>query len=405
MKKKMVFFLTMVALLACNKVEQPIEAVLGYHEFESFTDFKSTLNDIVHIIDPEKREESLSIFWDSLKTNNQIPFVLKDSVAFLYRGNDASVSWAGDFSGWNPLSGVQLEESGVWILEKAFPLDARLDYKIVVGSNWILDPDNNYSQYSGFGPNSELRMPEWEYPIETILGDGVIRGNLSDKLFITASAATLNYKIQYKVYTPAGYDQLNNLPVIYVTDGHEYADDKLGSMIITLDNLVSGESIPPVIAVFIDPRDPDNGDNKRHLQYTGNRKFVDFVADELVPEIDANYKTNSSPDARAILGTSLGGWNSAYFGVTRSDKFHLIGIHSPAFDTKVIDDYENSGLLPLKIFMSTGVIFDTQDKARAMKAVLDEKGYLLKYIEVNEGHSWGNWRALIKEPLVYFFAN
>jgi len=22
---------------------------------------------------------------------------------------------------------------------------------------------------------------------------------------------------------------------------------------------------------------------------------------------------------------------------------------------------------------------------------------------VNEGHSWGNWRALIDEPLIYFF--
>ena len=53
--------------------------------------------------------------------------------------------------------------------------------------------------------------------------------------------------------------------------------------------------------------------------------------------------------------------------------------------------------------MSTGVIFDTQDKARAMKEVLDSKGYQLQYIEVNQGHSWGNWRALIEEPLVYFF--
>jgi enterochelin esterase family protein len=60
-------------------------------------------------------------------------------------------------------------------------------------------------------------------------------------------------------------------------------------------------------------------------------------------------------------------------------------------------------MLPLKIYMSTGTIFDTQEKARQMRDILTEKNYPLLYKEVNEGHSWGNWRALIDEPLVYFF--
>lgn len=38
-----------------------------------------------------------------------------------------------------------------------------------------------------------------------------------------------------------------------------------------------------------------------------------------------------------------------------------------------------------------------------MRSVMQEKGYPLEYIEVNQGHSWGNWRALLEEPLVYFF--
>jgi len=134
----------------------------------------------------------------------------------------------------------------------------------------------------------------------------------------------------------------------------------------------------------------------------GQRLITNY---ELVSFIDANYKTNSSEDARAILGTSLGGWNSAYFGFTRSDKFHLIGIHSPAFDDAIIQNYSKSVLLPLKIYMSTGVIYDTQDQARSMKTVFENKGYSLQYKEVNEGHSWGNWRALIDEPLIYFFGN
>ena len=391
-------------LIGCKQNVPASTTIRTYHEFTSYNDFVNTITAIAEIANKEDRETALAPFWDSLKTNHQIPFVFRDSVAFLYRSDGSSIKWAGDFSGWNPTPGRELGESSVWILEKVFPTDARLDYKVIVGNNWILDPDNGYVQYSGFGPNSELRMPDWIYPQETILEEGVERGTLSDNQSITASPATLNYKLQYKVYTPAGYEELSNLSVIYVLDGQEYADDKLGSMIIILDNLISEQTIPPMIAVFIDPRNPDNlNENRRADQYRGNIKFADFVADELVPVIDASYKTNPNADNRATLGTSYGGWGSGFLGVMRSDKFHLIGIHSPAFDNSVIEAYATSEKLPLKIFMSTGVISDTQTQARAMKAVMEEKGYPLEYIEVNEGHSWGNWRALIEEPLVYFF--
>lgn len=380
-----------------------------YHQFTSYTDFKETLLAITEIKDEHDREERLRIFFDSLRMNNQIPFTWDDSVALLYRGDAGNVSWAGDFNGWSlsvgDFNGLKIGSTNIWIREKKFPSDARLDYKIVVDGNWILDPDNEYIQYSGFGPNSELRMPDWVYPKETILEEGVVRGQLSGNFTIQSQAANLNYAVQYKVYTPAGYDALSDLPVIYVTDGHEYSDGQKGSMLTVLDNLIYKQTIQPVIAVFIDPRNPSNlSENRRGSEYTGNIKFADFVADELVPEIDAQYRTNANAAARAILGTSLGGWNSAFFGLERSDVFQLIAIHSPAFNSAIIQSYNNSSLLPLKIFMSTGVINDTEDRARSMKSVLNQKGYPLLYEEVNEGHSWGNWRALLEEPLVYFFA-
>jgi enterochelin esterase-like enzyme len=376
--------------------------------FDSFADFKSELTKIAAIKSEEDRELSLTELWDTLKSRNQIPFVFGDSVAFLYKGDANTVSWAGDFNGWNPgasgYQGTKVGLSNVWIAEQKFPGDARLDYKIVVNSNWILDPANSYTQMSGFGPNSELRMPDWVYPQETILPAGATRGTLSNNFTIVSSASNLNYTVQYKVYTPYGYNDLSDLPVIYVTDGHEYADDAKGSMILVLDNLIFSGQINPVIAVFIDPRNPTNlSQNRRMEEYRANSKFANFVADELVPVIDANYKTNTNADSRAILGTSLGGWNSAYFGFARNDKFHLIGIHSPAFDEAIIQNYSNAALMPLKIYMSTGVIYDTQNQARSMKTVMENKAYPLLYKEVNEGHSWGNWRALIDEPLIYFF--
>jgi enterochelin esterase family protein len=400
-----------VAISSCKKdddIEPDNNTFEIITEFASYTDFVDQLSEYA-LLEPETTRDSvLSIFFDSLEANNKIPYTESEFVAFVYYGSGNSVTWAGDFNGWNSSnpdwSGERIGTSKVWLLEKTFPSDARLDYKIVVDGNWKMDPLNNYFQYGGFGSNSELRMPDWVFPEETILWDGVQRGTLSDNQIIASSH--LGYDLQYKVYTPFGYDALSNLPVIYVTDGHEYADPLLGAMLIVMDNLIHTGDIEPVIAVFIDPRNPNNlSENRRADQYRSNPDFAFFVANELVPEIDASYKTNTSANARAILGTSYGGWNSAWFGLTKSEVFGLIGIHSPAFDISIVNGYANTDLLPLKIYMSTGVIYDTQDNARALKTVLEQKGYPFQYKEVNEGHSWGNWRALIDEPLMYFFGN
>lgn len=382
---------------------------LTQSNFDSFNEFRTTMDSLGNIEDSVIRDSLLQVFWNTLRTQRQIPFVLGDSVAFLYRGNANSVTWAGDFNGWNPASaefqGQKVGLSNIWMCPTTFPSDARLDYKIVNnGSNWMLDPDNPFQQWSGFGPNSELRMPDYIYPEETVRRADVPRGTFSANINIYS--VKLAYLSNYRVYAPAGYDSLSNLPVIYVTDGHEYADDRLGSMLIVLDNLIAERRIQPIIAVFIDPRQPNNlSNNRRASEYTMNPNFADFVADELAPQIDNNYKTNPSADARAILGTSLGGINAAYFGIYRPDKFRLIGIHSPAFSYKpeIYSQYQSADRQPLKIFMSTGVIHDTESSARPMKQILESKGYPLKYIEINEGHSWGNWRALLDEPLIYFW--
>ena len=393
-----------ISATSCNNESvPPVKDEPQYHDFESYADFISTLNDLAGIADEIDRTTHIDIFWDSLEANHQVPFAMNDSVAFLYKKVGDNIFWAGDFNGWQPSwHGSQVGLADITIYETTFPSDARLDYKIVDNSRWILDPANDYRQYGGFGANSELRMPEFVYPEETIARESVLKGNLSDNNYIEST--NLGYKVQFKVYLPYGYESQRNLPVIYVTDGQDYADEKLGTMITVLDNLIYDELMKPVIAVFIDPRNPDNlSENRRADEYRSNIKFANFVADELTTTVENQYNASASADSRAILGSSYGGWNSSYFGLARSDKFHLIGIHSPSTSSQIIEGYQNSDLLPLKVFMSTGVINDTEFQARALKTVLESKGYPLIYEEVNQGHSWGNWRGLLKEPLVYFF--
>lgn len=348
-------------------------------------------------------------FWERVLAHQTMPLIFDDTAVFFYRGDAESVEWRGDFSGWDTLPayvGSRLAESDIWLMQATFPRDARLDYKLVLnGNDWILDPLNALQQVGGYGPNNYFAMPDYVPPAETIARDNIEHGTLSEPQRIESAA--LGYTVAYQVYTPAPYERMSSLlPSIYVTDGHEYANPDMGAMVNVLDNLIADGSIRPVVAIFVDPREPDRpANNRRESQYVANRDFARFLAEELVPTIQAAYHVLPDPEHTAILGTSLGGINSAFVGLQYADVFGLIGIHSPAFwvAPDVILAYQARRPLPLKVFMSTGTIYDTADEARQLRDVLEAKGYDLLYMEVNEGHSWGNWRALLDEPLVYFF--
>ncbi len=147
--------------------------------------------------------------------------------------------------------------------------------------------------------------------------------------------------------------------------------------------------------MFVDPRDPNNsGNNRRASELVLNPKYANFVADELRVAIDGAFRTSPSADDRMILGTSLGGLNSAYFGATKSSVFHKIGIQSPAFSagSGIYRHVCRGSTAPLEIFMTAGTINDGNG-GPTMQAILQQFGYDYTYTTANEGHSWGNWRG------------
>jgi enterochelin esterase-like enzyme len=373
--------------------------------FASYADFKAELAAISATTDATARTARLNTLWGNLRNAGQAPYAQGDQVAFLYRGGATSVSFPGDANGWSGTAyrATQVAGTDLWMYETRLPTDARVDYKIITGgSTWNLDPANPLQMWSGFGPNSELRMPAYEYPHETIRRANVARGTLGAN--VRVSSAQLGYDVNYRVYKPAGYDQqaLANLPVVYVTDGHEYSADHMGSLVAVLDNLIDDGSLRPTLAVFVDPRDPNNSaNNRRASELVLNPKYANFVADELRVAIDGAFRTSQSADDRMILGTSLGGLNSAYFGATKSSVFHKIGIQSPAFSagSSIYDMYRKAPTAPLEIFMTAGTINDGNG-GPTMQAILQQFGYDYTYTTANEGHSWGNWRGQLSEMLI-----
>jgi enterochelin esterase-like enzyme len=402
--KKLVYFVLLFGLFACNI--SPESGHLNNYQTES------NVSEVLHFLESNKSDSStLNTYWQELKDTKRIPFTHKDTALFLYKGAGTSVSWQGDFSGWGQNSsvttkGTRIGSSDIFYLKHIFPSDARLDYKIVVDSNWILDPNNPNQQWSGFGPNSELKMPDYKDSPYKNLQSGVKAGNLSSTK--TISSVNLGYTVGYKVWLPADYDSSSTEPykMLYVTDGQEYADSRLGALQEVAANLMHDKKIQPFIMVFISPLNPSNpGQNRRTTEYVLNASYSKFLVDELIPAVESVYHVSGIADDRAILGTSLGGLHSAYILATESESFKRIGIHSPAFWYKkeIFDLVKSLNTKPNAIYMTTGTISDTEEDADKMRSIFDDKSWNYGYKKVNEGHSWGNWSGTMDEMLIGLF--
>jgi len=383
---------------------------------QDYASYQSTLNEIKRIssiADSTERVNAVEKWWSTLRQQNQIPLVVEDSVAFLYQGEGQSVSWTGDFNAWGydkmfgKTDGTEIPNTHIWILKESFPKDARLEYKILVDANQILDPENTHQQWSGVGggsPNSELRMPLWKECPELQENGSIPHGVVNHDLLMNSKI--LGYQIMYSVYLPHGYEKMGKLPVVYVTDGYEYLHPRLGNMATVLDNLIAEKKIKPIAAIFIDHREPINRmNNKRMQELAMNSKYLDFFVGELIPHIEKKYPVADNAAQRAIMGTSMGALTSTYFAFARPDIFGLAVIQSPAFWTKpqIYQLCSNPANPKMKISMTSGVINDTSKESRKMKDILAASSCDYHYREVNEGHSWGNWRNLIDDVLIDLF--
>jgi enterochelin esterase-like enzyme len=324
--------------------------------------------------------------------------IVEDSLAtFVYYGRvGLRVTVPSDLNRWDTKM-HQMErvmETDLYYLTLELPRDARIDYKFYVDTVWMMDPMNPNTVTGGFGPNSELRMPDYEFPEEIVPNDTIPHGVIEVHHF---ESRVMNNSRNIHVYTPAGYEEGGSYHTIFVQDGGEYIS--LGSMVDVLDNLIQAGTIPPVIAVFIDPVD-------RNFEYWANPDYERVVVDEILPFVRGRYGIAREPEKTAIMGASLGGAISLFISADRPEIFGKCGSQSGAFGLdggKLYDKMEKLPTQPVDFYLDTGVIGDLDADNIRMKDILEMKGYNLMYQEFNEGHSWGNWRAHLDDMLVFFW--
>ncbi len=236
------------------------------------------------------------------------------------------------------------------------------------------------------------------------LSSAIAEGQLSE--YIRIKSDLMGYEIQYQVYTPENYSEDIIYPTIYITDGPLYIRD--GPIIRVIDRLIAEGKMKPIIAVFIDQRDPDNPrNNRRNDELLCNADYVAFLSTELVQKIETNYSVSKGREDRVIQRVSFGGFNAACVGLIANRHFYGISMHSPA-NTRYMrimrDEYAKYDVQPVKMFLSVGNNNDNRQAVRSFKGVLEDKGYDLKYMQNDKDHEWANWRPLLDDALLTFFA-
>ena len=166
------------------------------------------------------------------------------------------------------------------------------------------------------------------------------------------------------IYLPAGYDESpQRYPVIYYLpnplDDFRSDFDKRDFKGV-MDRAIAGGTIAKFVLVSVDMSTPLGCSWYVNSPVTGN--WEDFMIRELVPYVDANFKTMAQRDSRGIVGSFMGGYGAIRFGMRYPDVFgtvyalHPVGTGSgiqimysrPNWDllskAKALDDLKGDGL-------------------------------------------------------------
>lgn len=358
--------------------------------------YVSTLMDS-EMQNPALRKCSLDGFYLGCKNN-----ATEMHACFSFKGDFKTLEIAGDFTNWKPVAlDVRRKSEGVFAPCFNFAKTARVEYKLIVDGKWIIDPLNPNKVDNGVGgENSFFTMPEykptkWDKGEAPTLDEFEITskdfGTRTIKVYAPQNISTTkkrgittsSLKNVQPLATAAG---TGTLPVLYVEDGSDYVT-RAKAIRIQL-NLVKAGEVRPFIMVFIDPKD-------RMKEYWANDQWTDFIANEVVPEIDKRYRTIKNRDGRALLGTSLGGVTSIWTALKHPDIFARVGGQSSSFwidNERVVKTLENlDSKIKFKFYLDDGTL-EGVDDSRKVARILSNKGFDVTYYEAEAGHNWTAWR-------------
>jgi enterochelin esterase-like enzyme len=295
------------------------------------------------------------------------------------------------------------DEKGVWTGGESQPQDEGFHYyQIWVDGAAVPDPGSLY--FFGAG--------RWGSGVECPAGDqdfyalkDVPHGQLRQILFPSPSTNTSRRAF---VYTPPDYDKdpAKRYPVLYLQ--HGWGEDETGwgaqgRANLIMDNLLAEGKAKPFIIVMT--YGMTNDTRIGGLRDFKIEPFQTVLIDELIPYIDATFRTLADQPHRAMAGLSMGGMETRTITLKNLDMFSRIGLFSGGSIS--LEDVTNSPGFKEKVklvFVSYGSRelgnrrggFGGDPKANA--EALSQAGInSVFYVSPNTAHEWQSWRRSLHE--------
>ncbi|MFO1044195.1 MAG: alpha/beta hydrolase-fold protein [Planctomycetaceae bacterium] len=229
---------------------------------------------------------------------------------------------------------------GVWMLTSPPVIAGFHYYAFIVDGVQVNDPGSDV--FFGTGkPTSGIEIPQAD--VDFFHVKDVPHGEVRSRWYHSSVTGKARHIM---VYTPANYDAdpQRRYPVLYLQHGggeDETGWIRQGQANFILDNLIAAQKAKPMIVVMekgyasrageaAAPPERGRGDGGA---------FEDVILKDLIPMIDANYRTLNDRNQRAIAGLSMGGGQALRIGLTHLDQFSVVASFSGLRDVDVKTSY------------------------------------------------------------------
>lgn len=313
---------------------------------------------------------------------------------------------------------------GMWIGDSTPQDQGHHYYQLIIDGAQVPDPGSTFIYGSG----------AWRTAIEIPADDqtfyalkNVPHGHLREISYYAKSSNALRHCY---VYTPPDYDKDINkrFPVLYLQHGmneNETGWGAQGHAGLIIDNLIAEGKAKPFIIVmenggipdFLGGRGNQPSRNQPALPPSGRKPsgeprmfnfstFERTLIDDVIPFIDANFRTIADQPHRAMAGLSMGGMQTRAITLANLDTFSHIGIFSGgSIAVNEITDMETFKQKVKVVFVSYG----SRENGSAGKANVDslkKAGVNSVYYESpNTAHEWQTWRRSLHEFAPLLFTN
>ncbi len=308
---------------------------------------------------------------------------------------------------------MEKNEKGIWTVTTE-PLEPDFyGYSFVSDGVSLMDPGSNLIKPNLLSLQTMVHVPgsaTWEVA-------NVPHGRVNHHFY---HSGIVGDDRDFYVYTPPGYaaGARQTYPVLYLL--HGFSDDAsgwtaVGRANVILDNLIAqGKAKPMLVVMTLGYGAPEivsrtaGGMRDPSIRQRNMDKFRDALFEEVIPQVEKEYRATKDRSARAIAGLSMGGAESLYTGLNAVDRFAWVGGFSsgglgedfaksfPKLDSSVNDKLR---LLWIACGTEDGLIAANRKFIEFLKS----KEIHLTPIETPGMHTWLVWRRNLSEftPLLF----